>query len=119
VAGLNAQANGRRLRLFKPHEEKAKKAREKEPGKVFRIEVCGRPVPATDTGHGIRAVRGHKPLDPGGVRRYLEDKFGRDLAAVCSALRRLARSYPPGELAERCIGLFEQFCPDVPEGKKG
>src|ERR1051326_4786929 len=30
VAGLNAQAKGRRLGIFKPHEEKAKKAREKE-----------------------------------------------------------------------------------------
>jgi hypothetical protein len=36
VAGLNAQAKGRRLGLFKPHEEKAKKAREKAPGEVFR-----------------------------------------------------------------------------------
>ena len=32
VAGLNAQAKGRRLGIFKPHEEKAKKAREKERG---------------------------------------------------------------------------------------
>src|SRR5262245_56730348 len=30
VAGLNAQAKGSRLGIFKPHEEKAKKAREKE-----------------------------------------------------------------------------------------
>src|SRR5689334_20313025 len=30
VAGLNAQSRGRRLGNFKPHEEKAKKAREKE-----------------------------------------------------------------------------------------
>src|SRR5438128_2903091 len=78
VAGLNAQAKGRRLGLFKPHEEKAKTARAKEPGEVFRVEVCGRPVPATNTDEGIRAVRGHKPLDPDGVRRYLEDKFGKD-----------------------------------------
>src|SRR5207244_8199117 len=104
---------------FKPHEEKAKTARAKEPGEVCRVEVRGRPVPATNTDEGIRAVRGHKPLDPDGVRRYLEDKFGKDLAAVRSALRRLARSYPPRELAERCFGLYEQFRPDVPEGKKG
>ena len=45
VAGLNAQAKGRRLGIFKPHEEKPKKAREKEPGERFWIEVCGRPVP--------------------------------------------------------------------------
>src|SRR5580704_13745243 len=58
VAGLNAQAKGRRLGIFKPHEEKAKKAREKERGEQFLIEVCGRPVPATNTDDGIRAVRG-------------------------------------------------------------
>jgi len=47
VAGLNAYSEGRRLGLFKPHEEKTKKAREKERGKPFLMEVCGRAVPAT------------------------------------------------------------------------
>src|SRR5215831_19861329 len=75
VAGLNAQAKGRRLGIFKPHEEKAKKAREKERGERFWIEVLGRPVPATNTDDGIRAVRDGKPLDSDGVRRYLSDKF--------------------------------------------
>src|ERR1700748_3802708 len=64
VAGLNAQAKGRRLGLFKPHEEKAKKAQEKEQGERFWIEVLGRPVPATNTDEGIRAVRGRNPIDP-------------------------------------------------------
>jgi hypothetical protein len=58
VAGLNAQTKGRRLGNFKPHEEKPKKAREKEAGERFLIEVCGRPVPALNTDDGIRAVRG-------------------------------------------------------------
>ena len=31
VAGLNAYSKGRRLGLFKPHEEKTKKAREERP----------------------------------------------------------------------------------------
>src|ERR1700758_1155472 len=61
VAGLNAYSKGRRLGIFKPHEEKPKKAREKEQGEQFWIEVCGRPVPATNTDVGIRAVRGSKP----------------------------------------------------------
>jgi len=72
-AGLNAQAKGRRLGIFKPHEEKAKKAREKERGERFWIEVLGRPVPAIVTEEGIQAVRGSKPIDPDSVRRYLED----------------------------------------------
>src|SRR5437016_13217812 len=62
VAGLNAQAKGRRLGIFKPPEEKAKKAREKQQGERFLIEVCGRSVPATNTDDGIRAVRGGNPI---------------------------------------------------------
>src|SRR5215472_4211166 len=54
VAGLNAQAKGRRLGIFKPDEEKAKKARERGPGERFFIELLGRPVPATNTAGGIR-----------------------------------------------------------------
>src|SRR5438309_10056244 len=82
VAGLNAQAKGRRLGIFKPHEEKAKKAREKERGERFLIEVCGRAVPATNTDEGIRAVRGRNPIAPDSVRRYLDNKFGDDLKVV-------------------------------------
>lgn len=54
VAGLNAQAKGRRLGIFKPHEEKPAQARKKERGEEFWIEVCGRPVPARNTEDGIR-----------------------------------------------------------------
>src|SRR5580693_6510777 len=74
VAGLNAQAKGRRLGIFKPHEEKAEKAREKERDEKFFIEVCGRPVPARNTEEGIRAVKGRQVIQPGSVRRYLEGK---------------------------------------------
>src|ERR1700676_774775 len=97
LAGLNAQAKGRRLGIFKPHEEKPKKAREKERGEKLWIEVCGRPVPATNTDDGIRAVRGSKPIDPDSVRRYLESKFGDDLGVVRKAMQRLAKSYSPKE----------------------
>src|SRR5712675_543941 len=85
VAGLNAQTKGRRLGILKPHEEKAKKAREKERGEEFWIEICGRPVPAKNTEEGIRAVIRTKEIEPDGVRRYLEGKFGDDLKAVRSA----------------------------------
>src|ERR1051325_7935300 len=64
VAGLNAQVKGRKLGIFKPPEEKPKKARQKEPGQRFLIEVCGRPVLATNTEDGIRAARGGKPARP-------------------------------------------------------
>jgi hypothetical protein len=34
-------------------------------------------------------------------------------------MQRLARSYPPKELAERAFGLYERFRPSIPEGVKG
>jgi hypothetical protein len=63
------------------------------------IEVLGRPVPATNTDDGIRAVRGRNPIDLDSVRRYLEDKFGDDLKAARSAMQKLARAYTPQGLA--------------------
>jgi hypothetical protein len=61
VAGLNAQAKGRRLGLFKPHQEKPKKAREKGRGQRFWIEVlvgpCPPPTPTTASGPSGAANR--------------------------------------------------------------
>ena len=119
VAGLNAQAKGRRLGIFKPQEEKLKKAREKEQGERFFIKVCGRPVPATNTDDGIRAVSRGQPVDPEGVRRYLEDKFGDDLKTVRLSMIKLAKAYRPTELAHEAYPLYEQFRPPIPEGVKG
>jgi len=119
VAGLNAQAKGRKLGFFKPHEEKAKKAREKEGGERFLIEVLGRPVPATNTDEGIRAVRGDKPIDPESVRRYLDDKFGDNLKTVRLPMQKLAKAYKPQELAQNAYRLYERFRPSIPEGVKG
>jgi hypothetical protein len=118
-AGLNAYSKGRRLGIFKPHEEKPQKAREREAGEQFLIEVLGRPVPATITDDGICAVQKDKPIDPNSVRRYLEGKFGDDLKAVRSAMQKLARTYKPNELAQRAFRLYERFRPAIPEGKKG
>jgi hypothetical protein len=87
LSGGEGSGTGRRLGIFKPHEVKAKKAREKETDDRFWIEVVGRRVPATNTDEGIRAVQKGKPVDPDSVRRYLEDKFGDDLKAVRSAMQ--------------------------------
>jgi hypothetical protein len=119
VAGLNAQAKGRRLGIFKPHEEKAKKAREKERGERFLIEVCGRPVPALNTEDGIRAVSGRNPIHPDSVRHYLNDKFGENLKTVQSSMQKLAKAYTPQELAHDAYPLYERFRPAIPEGVKG
>jgi hypothetical protein len=119
VAGLNAQAKGRRLGIFKPHEEKAKKVREQERGKKFLVEVCGRTVPALATDEGIRAVQGRQVISPDSVRRYLEGKFGDDLGAVRQAMMKLVRAYKPRELAQAAYPLYERFRPSIPAGKKG
>jgi hypothetical protein len=105
LAGLNAQAKGRRLGIFKPHEEKATTAREKARGEEFWIELCGRPLPARNTDEGIRAVRGAEVIDSESARRYLESKFGEELGPVRSALERLAGSYSPKELAGEAYSL--------------
>src|ERR1700674_4549982 len=76
VAGLNAQAKGRRLGIFKPHEQKPREARAAKRGEEFWIEVCGRSVPARNTKDGIRAVIGDNAIAPDGVKGYLESKFG-------------------------------------------
>jgi hypothetical protein len=83
------------------------------------IEVLGRPVSATNTDDGIRAVWGTNPIDPDSVRRYLEDKFVDDLKAVRSAMQKLARAYKPQELAHDAYRLYERVRPDIPPGKKG
>ena len=119
VAGLNAQAKGRRLGIFKPHEQKAKEARDKKRGEEFWVEVCGRAVPAKNTDEGLRAVKGDKAIEPASVQRYLETKFGDDLESVTAALTALAKAYRPKELAHAAYPLYEKFRPAIPAGKAG
>jgi hypothetical protein len=119
LAGLNAQAKGRRLGIFKPHEEGTKQARAKKRGEEFWIELCGRPVPAKSTADGIRAVRGTQTIDPDGVRRYLESKFGDDLGKARTVMRRPAARHAPKELAANAFSLYERFRPSIPERVKG
>jgi hypothetical protein len=119
LAGPTAQSKGHRLGVFKPHEAKPGQARKKERGEEFWIELCGRPIPARNTEDGIRAAHGTQVIEPDGVRRYLEGKFGDDLVAVRKAMQRLAQSLGPKELAEGCFGLYERFRPEIPEGVNG
>ena len=67
------------------------------------MDLLGRALPAMTTEEGLRAVIKSKPIDPGGVERYLESKF---LDAL-------------PELAQRGFGLYEQFRPVIPEGVQG
>ena len=120
LAGLNAQSKGRSLGIYKPadHPEgiPPKKARL---GEEFWVELLGRPVPAKTTGDGVRAVAADRPIEPGGVERYLEEKFGAGLADVEKAMKALAISLSAKDLATRAYSLYERFRPDIPAGVRG
>jgi len=120
VAGLNAQAKGRRLGIFQPRSEaRGALAKKSGLGEEFWIEICGRPVPAKKTPGGVRAVVKDEPIDPDSVEGYLDRAFGEDLAAVRAAMERLARSFKPEHLAVEAFPLYEKFRPAVARGQAG
>ena len=82
LAGLNAQSKGRRLGIFKPTPKDLKKVRERERGEEFWVDLLGRALPAVNVDQGVRAVVKSKPIEPEGVERYLESKFGDALPEV-------------------------------------
>ena len=119
LAGLNAQSKGQRLGVFKPSPKDLKKVREQKRGEEFRVDLLGRALPAVNTEEGVRAVIKSKPIDPDGVERYLESKFGNALPDVRKAMTELAKALKPDELAQRGFGLYEQFRPEIPDGVQG
>src|SRR6266487_653213 len=54
VAGLVAQAKGRKLGIYEPSEKS--NAREEQRGEEFWVEICGQPVPVKKMDEGGRAV---------------------------------------------------------------
>ncbi len=121
VAGLNAQSKGRRLGIFEVAEKPAggREPKSTPPGQTAALPLLGRMIPVVRTGEGVRATLTDKPIDPASVQRYLEQKFGDDLSEVRAAMRALAETYAPQDLAARAFGLYEKFRPAVPEGEKG
>ncbi len=120
LAGLNAQSKGRRLGIYKPAERlDTAPPKKKRHGESFWIGLLGRPIPAVATARGIRAVERDRPIDPAGVERYLQGKFGEALQSVRRAMEELARSFEPEELALKAFSLYEQFRPDIPSGVRG
>lgn len=119
VAGLTAQSKGRRLGIYKAVPKEIKRARAQKRGEEFRVEICGRPVPAINTADGVRAVNKNKPVGPEAADRYLKSKFGDGLGAARKAMRDLAKAFPPAQLAEKSFRMYEKFRPSVPEGVTG
>jgi len=119
VAGLTAQSKGRRLGIFTPTPKELKQVRERERGEEFWVELLGRHLPAVTTEEGVRAVTKSKPIEPAGVKRYLESKFGESFPEVEKAMVELAGAFDPDELAQQGFSLYEQFRPKIPEGATG
>jgi hypothetical protein len=120
VAGLNAQAKGRRLGIFKPPKlEGGKPPKKHGLGKDYWVEVCGRAVPVKNTKDGVRAVVKDQPIDPQQVEVYLGRAFGEDLAAVRKAMAQLAAAREVDMLADEAYSLYERFRPQVASGERG
>jgi len=121
VAGLNAQSKGRMLGIFGPPKgpEKGLPPKKVGLGEDFWIEICERGVPVKNTDDGVRAVVKDKPIDPAKVETYLQGKFGDDLDAVRQAMKDLAGSLEPDDLASQSYRLYERFRPEIPPGQQG
>jgi len=74
------------LGIFKPSPKELKPVRERERGEEFWVDLLGRALPAMNTEEGVRAVIKSKPIEPEGVERYLESKFGDALPEVRKAM---------------------------------
>lgn len=119
VAGMSAYAKGVSIGVIEPRPRSLGEERKKQAGKRVYVALMGRTVPVFVTPEGLRADNKGKPAAPAAVRRYLEGKFGDALPDTIAAMRRLAGSLPPGELATRAFKLYEAFRPTVPSGAGG
>jgi hypothetical protein len=119
LAGLNAQSKGRRLGIYAPHPKAEGAAAKEVTAPSESVELMGRQIPVVRTRQGLRAADKGEAMEPASVRRYLESKFGDQLADVQQAMSDLARSYPPAELASHAFALYEKFRPQIPQGERG
>jgi hypothetical protein len=115
VTGLNAQAKGQHLGIYKKHEV----PRERREGRADSVELFGREVPVTRTPEGVRALAKGEPVSAKSAQDYLESKFGECLPMVRAAMEELARSQKPDVLEARAFALYAQFRPQIPDGVKG
>jgi hypothetical protein len=83
------------LGIYKPaekaqEEEGCKKIEARQAGQVVMGEVVGKPVPAVNMDHGLRASIDGEEIDPKSAGRYLQQKFTPGLDAARAALEELA-----------------------------
>jgi hypothetical protein len=120
VAGLNTYSKGVSLGLIHPAPQAVREQWKKlQKGKTLTVALLGRAVPVVRTPDGLRTLTKYKPDDPAAVTRYLEGKFGGALPEVRTVMGKLARLFPPRDLAARAYSLYEKFRPAVPTGIRG
>jgi hypothetical protein len=120
VAGLNAQAKGRSLGIYRQKEyPEGKKPPKHGLGEELWVHLCGRAIPCKHTPAGLRAVVKDQPIDPASVQTYLAQKFKDALDPVRTAMASLAAAYEPDQLAELAFSLYERFRPAVAPGQRG
>ena len=91
-----------------------------------RGDCAGRVSNLSGNGYLAHAIRNRKAstieakaIEPEGVQRYLESKFGDDLKAVRDAMTALAESLKPEKLRDDAFALYARFRPNIPEGLSG
>jgi hypothetical protein len=120
VAGLNAYSKGVALGLFQPTPHEVKERRERmQAEERLSVDLLQRAVPAKRTESGLRALSQGRPLGPESAQRYLQSKFGDALDEAYKAMRALAGSMSPTDLAAKAYELYETFRPQIPAGKRG
>ena len=121
IAGLTAQAKGRRLGIYEPRpaaEQEKTAAKRTEMG-AERVELMDRLVPCLRTEKGLRALEGTTPSDPDSVRLYLVSKFKDALPLVEGKLTALAACFEPSELDRQAMNLYVRMRPVVQSGEAG
>jgi len=120
VAGLNTYSKGVSLGLFTPAPKSVKEQKTTlKAGATLHVDLLHRAVPVQHTPGGFRALSKDHPVNPDSVTRYLESKFGDALDDATSAMKTLALSMTPKELAAEAYELYEKFRPSVPAGVSG
>jgi hypothetical protein len=121
VTGLNAYSKAKAIGLVSAAEPEPSERKPMSPPatRAQAVGLLGREVPVVRTKCGVRALAKDVAIDPASVERYLESKFKDALPRFRAAMRKLAGSRSPRDLALEAYALYEEFRPKIPAGAAG
>ncbi len=119
LAGLNAQSKGRSLGIFKAAPGKPGEKPRPSEAEAELVPLLHRHIAVRRGRGGVRALERGETIEPEAVERYLHAKFRDALDPALHAMRALARSRAPRQLAEEGYALYESFRPAIPAGRRG